>query len=62
MHDGRFTTLEEVMEHYNSGGHESSTLDPLMRKNGVGLNLTNQEIQDLIAFLKMLSEPEFVGQ
>src|SRR5690606_24682125 len=26
MHDGRFSTLEEVVEHYNSGGHSSSTI------------------------------------
>ena len=33
MHDGRFNTLEEVVEHYNSGGNYSSTVDPLMKKN-----------------------------
>ena len=48
MHDGRFNTLEEVVEHYNSGGNYSSTVDPLMKKIGVGLQLTNTEKQDLI--------------
>ena len=35
------------MEHYNSGGEYSLTVDPLMKKLGVGLQLTNQEKQDL---------------
>ena len=60
MHDGRFSTLEEVIEHYNSGGEHSLTIDPLMLKFGVGLQLTNQQEQDLIAFLKTLSDPDFI--
>ncbi len=60
MHDGRFSTLEEVVDHYDSGGKFSSTIDPLMKKVGVGLQLTNQEKEDLIAYLKTLSEPDFV--
>lgn len=61
MHDGRFSTLEEVIEHYNSGGIYSNTVDPLMKKIGVGLQLTNSEKQDLINFLKSLSEPDFIN-
>ena len=62
MHDGRFSSLEEVIEHYNSGGKYSSTVDPLMKKLGIGLQLTNQEKQDLIAFLKTLSDDNFIGK
>ena len=62
MHDGRFTTLEEVIEHYNSGGKYSSTVDPLMKKLGVGLQLTNQEKNDLIAYLKTLSDDNFINK
>ena len=62
MHDGRFATLEEVIEHYNSGGKYSSTIDPLMKKLGVGLNLTNQEKNDLIAYLKTLTDTEFLEE
>ena len=62
MHDGRFSSLEEVIEHYNSGGKYSSTVDPLMKKLGIGLQLTNQEKQDLIAFLKTLSDNNFIGK
>ena len=61
MHDGRFSTLEEVVEHYDSGGVYSSTIDPLMKKLGVGLLLTNQEKQDLIAFLETLSDIDFIN-
>ncbi|MDG2449383.1 MAG: cytochrome c peroxidase [Saprospiraceae bacterium] len=60
MHDGRFSNLEEVIEHYNSGGNYSSTVDPLMKKLGIGLQLTNQEKEDLIAFLKTLSDHKFI--
>ncbi len=61
MHDGRFSTLEEVIEHYNSGGNYSPTVDPLMKKIGVGLQLTNTEKQDLINFLKALSDYNFLN-
>jgi cytochrome c peroxidase len=61
MHDGRFETLEEVVDHYNSGGIYSSTIDPLMKKVGVGLQLTNQEKEDLVTFLKTLTDSEFTG-
>jgi cytochrome c peroxidase len=62
MHDGRFSSVEEVIEHYNSGGNYSSTVDPLMKKIGIGLQLTNQEKQDLIAFLKTLSDDNFLSK
>tara|TARA_B100002052_G_scaffold109035_3_gene100555 strand:- start:7279 stop:8397 length:1119 start_codon:yes stop_codon:yes gene_type:complete len=62
MHDGRFSSLEEVIEHYNTGGNYSSTVDPLMKKLGVGLQLTNQDKEDLIAFLKTLSDINFLEQ
>ena len=61
MHDGRFSSLEEVIEHYSSGLKYSSTVDPLMKKiDQGGLQLTEQEKQDLIAYLKSLSDLDFV--
>ena len=60
MHDGRFISLEEVVNHYNSGGNYSSTVDPLMKKIGIGLQLTNEEKQDLVSFLKTLSDENFI--
>ena len=62
MHDGRFSTLDEVIEHYDSGGQYSSTVDPLMKKLGVGLLLTNQEKQDLKAFLLTLTDENFISK
>lgn len=62
MHDGRFATLEEVVEHYNSGVHaESPNLDPEMHNASLGLNLTETEKQDLVAFLKTFSDPAFLA-
>lgn len=61
MHDGRFATLEEVIEHYNSGGHLSATLDPLMKFPEVGLGLSEQDKDDLVKFLKTLTDTSFVN-
>lgn len=61
MHDGRFQTLEEVVEHYNSGGTPSATIDPLMKHVGTGLGLTAQEKADLIAFLHTLTDSTFIS-
>jgi len=59
MHDGRFSTLEEVLEHYNSGGHRSPNLDPFIRF-GQGLGLTTQQKSDIIAFLHTLTDSTFL--
>ena len=61
MHDGRFSTLEEVIEHYNSGGHASSTVSPLMKNIGDGLLLTPEDKQALLAFLRTLTDEEFLN-
>ena len=61
MHDGRFYTLEEVIDHYSEGLVFSQTIDPLMKNVGQGgIKLTDEEKQDLIAFLKSLSDTEFL--
>jgi len=59
MHDGRFATLEDAVNHYRDGGVFTPTVDPLMRVR-TGLPLTDQDVEDLVAFLKTLSEPEFL--
>ena len=56
MHDGRFKTLEEVIEHYNSGGKYSETVSPLIRP----LKLNETEKRQLLAFLKTLTDIEFI--
>ena len=57
MHDGRFQTLEEVLDHYNSGGHPAPNLDPLIRP----LNLTDSQKEDIINFLHMLTDTTFTA-
>ena len=59
MHDGRFNTLEEVVEHYNSQLQASSTLDPALEQTReTGLFLTEQDKKDLVAFLKTLTDKD----
>ncbi len=68
MHDGRFQTLEEVVEHYNSGVMDHPNLgDPLKEwNNNVGglkpkrMNLTQQNKADLVAFLETLTDNYFL--
>ena len=61
MHDGRFKTLEEVVDFYNSGVRRSSTVDPLMQFNlAPGLKLNDQEKADLVAFLRTLTDEQFL--
>lgn len=59
MHDGRFKTLEEVVEHYNSGIKNHPTLSPALTDangNPVRLNLTTTQKSALVAFLKTLTD------
>lgn len=62
MHDGRFNSLKEVLDHYNTGVVSSPNLDPLLKKNGVlGIRLDNTEQLRLIAFLKTLTDTKFIN-
>ncbi len=54
MHDGSMKTLEEVMELYNKGGEKNPFLGSVRV-----LDLTDQEIKDIIEFMKALTSPEF---
>jgi len=65
MHDGRFASLMEVIEHYNSGVQESATLDNRLRQgqgnpNPRRLNLTTLEKQSLVDFLLTLTDTSFM--
>jgi len=60
MHDGRFSTLEEVIDHYNTGGVASATIDPFMKYTTGGLQLTAGQKSDIIAFLHTLTDTLFV--
>ncbi|UKT65293.1 cytochrome-c peroxidase [Pedobacter mucosus] len=57
MHDGRFYSLDEVLEHYNLGVKASANLDAQL-KNGISLNTLEKE--QIKAFLKTLTDNEFI--
>ncbi len=56
MHDGTYKTLEQVIENYNRGGFPAINKDTLIKP----LNLTQQEKEDLINFLKALTDWDFL--
>lgn len=62
MHDGRFETLEEVVEHYNTGVQNSPNLDNRLIENGqpIRMNLSQNEIDALVAFMKTLTDQNFI--
>ncbi len=62
MHDGRFFTLDAVLNHYSSGVVNSATLDSSMSNSGVlGIPLTTSEKVKLIAFLKTLTDYDYLS-
>lgn len=63
MHDGRYKSLEEVVEFYNSGMRKVSNLDPIMTKPGKvnGLQLSDQEKYQLIQFLKTFTDNTYTS-
>ena len=57
MHDGRFKTLEEVIDHYSDQVKRSATLDPNLAKHPMeGIGLTPKDKKALVAFLKTLTD------
>jgi cytochrome c peroxidase len=56
MHDGRFATLEEVVDHYAKGGTASPGRSPLVR----GFSITEAEKRDLVEFLKSLTDEDLL--
>jgi cytochrome c peroxidase len=60
MHDGSIASLEEVIEHYNSSIIASSSLDPLLVDNQF-IELDEFEKLDLLAFLKTLTDQDFLN-
>lgn len=66
MHDGRFETLEEVIDHYSDHIKESATLSPFLREgmensNKIGFQFTRQEKEDIVNFLHLLTDSSFVN-
>jgi cytochrome c peroxidase len=62
MHDGRFATLDDVIEHYSTGIHLSPTIDPLIEfANQGGVQLDAEQKGLLKAFLLTLTDYEFIS-
>ncbi len=66
MHDGRFATIEEVLDHYSDHVQPSENLSSFIKGNsnqtgGTQLSLTISEKQDIIAFLGMLTDSVFIN-
>ncbi len=61
MHDGRFYSLDAVLNFYSDGVENQPNLDPLLKQNGhIGIPMSAVEKQYLIAFLKTLSDQQFI--
>lgn len=60
MHDGSIETLRDVVVHYNNGGvtNESDPVNDFLSGGIRPLNLTDEQIDDLVAFLETLTSPE----
>jgi cytochrome c peroxidase len=63
MHDGRFNTLEEVIEHYSSGvNYDHPNIHPQMSAHGgIQLNLSQQQKDDLVAYLRTMTDSTFIA-
>jgi cytochrome c peroxidase len=57
-HDGRMNFFRTMIQHYRTGVNGSPTLDPLLVN---GLSLTNTEVDQVVAFIRTLSDPEFIN-
>lgn len=62
MHDGRFKTIDEVLEHYNAGLKNSATVDRLLFQNGhqLGIPISSTEKVAIKAFLHALTDNDFI--
>ena len=56
MHDGSLSTLKEVLQHYSNNGANHRTKNPIIDK----IELTSDEEDDIIAFLKTLTDQDFI--
>jgi len=66
MHDGRFYSLEAVLNHYAENVQPTENLDPLLQpksnsdQSRLGIPLTSDEKRQIIAFLKTLTDDQFL--
>jgi cytochrome c peroxidase len=58
LHDGRLSAMRMMLEHYRNGITSSPTLDPMLTN---GITLSDTEENDIIAFLRTLSDSSFIN-
>lgn len=58
MHDGRFATIKDVLQHYNGGFHDQLGVDPLIRARGT---LREGQLDTLIIFLETFTDSTFIN-
>jgi cytochrome c peroxidase len=61
MHDGSIETLRKVVEHYNNGGvtNPDDRVNDFLSGGIRPLDLTDEQIDDLVAFMETLTSPGF---
>lgn len=59
---GQFPTLKAVLDYFNDGVLDADNLDPILKANGNRIPLNEQEKEDVISFIKTLSDSTFVGK
>ncbi len=61
MHDGSLATLKEVMDHYNNGGvtNEGDPVNDFLSSGIRPLDLTDEQVADLVLFMEALTSPEY---
>lgn len=59
---GQFPTLKAVLDYFDKGVLYADNLDPILKENDNRIPLDEQEKEDIIAFIKTLSDPTFTGK
>lgn len=59
---GQFPTLKAVLDYFDNGVLYADNLDPILKENGNRIPMTEQEKEDIIDFIKTLSDSSFVGK
>ncbi|SJN46538.1 cytochrome-c peroxidase [Sphingobacterium sp. JB170] len=58
---GQFATLKAVLDYFDEGVLEAQNLDPILKQNENRIPLSEKEKDDIIGFIKTLSDSSFVG-
>ena len=64
MHDGRLSTLKDVLDHYSNGMVNSQTLDNTFKDASgsvIGIPMTEEEKEQIITFLKTLTDDTYIN-